>query len=1055
MSKIGAPEIVTQERVKKLLADKDRLGYDYLGNWEDAESIPDIPNILDDRFLAALKARGVDDQLAAGALAQLKETASDLSQGLYQANLATYTLIRYGATVVDKDGNHVTVCPIDFEHPAQNHFAFAEEVTIHGVNTKRPDIVLYVNGIALGVIELKKSSASVEAGVRQNLDNQKGIFVESFFSTIQFAFAGNSSEGLRYGTIGTAAKYYLEWKPDGFKENPHEADDLEPVVARLSEGLQDKLDRQLVAMLHPARFLALIHDFIIFDKGVKKICRYNQYFAICRAQKRLAAKTGGIVWHSQGSGKSLTMVWLSKWIKEHDPAGRVLIVTDREELDDQIEKLYKGVNEEIVRAKSGKNLIGLLGADSPRLMCSLVHKFGHRKMSEEEASRRDVETYVRDLKAALPQDFSPKGNITVFVDECHRTHSGLLHEAMKAVLPNAILIGFTGTPLLKLDKTNSIKVFGGYIHTYKFKEAVRDKVVLDLRYEARDIPQEVKEGDQAKIDTWFETKTAGLNDRARAKLKERWGTLQKVVSSDARLRMIANDILVDFETIPRLANGRGNAILVADSIYSACKFYEILNESSFNFRKCAIISSYEPQNGEVYTDTTSEEEKTENFLKYSCYRAMVGIQDGADAGSVSKAVAAFEKEAKRKFVDEPNNMKLLIVVDKLLTGFDAPPCTYLYIDKHMQDHGLFQAICRVNRLDGPEKDFGYIVDYRDLFKDLEKSLKDYSSGAFDGFDAEDVEGLIKNAADAGLADFKRLLEQMEAMVEGVPAPQEEADYIRYFCGIDADTLEEDAEKAQLRQKLYRLSSSLGRAFTDLKVHQGVVGVPAADWDRYEKRVAFFAALRDTIGKASGDFLDFKNYDPGMRFLIDHYIGADQAVKIDTLKDFTLLDFILDKEKESEKGEGADTAKDHETAAETIENNIGKEMVQKKLTNPAFFEKMSKVLAKIIEERKKDVLSYRELLEKYRELAEKLRNAENESIYPESIRGDAMKCALYGNLGEDEELANAISDAFLDSVEPDFRYNFAKQQKIRAAIYQIVHDTQKVEEAYNLICEQNV
>ena len=234
-----------------------------------------------------------------------------------------------------------------------------------------------------------------------------------------------------------------------------------------------------------------------------------------------------------------------------------------------------------------------------------------------------------------------------------------------------------------------------------------------------------------------------------------------------------------------------------------------------------------------------------------------------------------------------------------------------------------------------------------------------------------------------------------------------------------------------------------------------MGVSAADWARYEKRVAFFAALRDTIGKASGDFLDFKNYDPGMRFLIDHYIGADQAVKIDTLKDFTLLDFILTREKESEKDEGTDTAKDHETAAETIENNIGKEMVQKKLSNPAFFEKMSKVLAKIIEERKKDVLSYRELLEKYRELAEKLRNAENDSIYPESIRGDAMKCALYLNLGEDEELANAISDAFLDSVEPDFRYNFAKQQKIRAAIYQIVKDTQRVGEVYNLICEQNV
>lgn len=1050
MSKIGAPEIATQTRVKDLLI--NRLGFVYLGNWEKGNVGYDIPNILDGEFLSSLKARGVDEQLARGALAKLRETAGNMSQGLYQANLATYTLLRYGATVVDKARNHITVYPIDFEHPSQNHFAFAEEVTIHGINTKRPDIVLYVNGIAIGVIELKKSSISVEAGVRQNLDNQKGIFVENFFTTIQFAFAGNSSEGLRYGTIGTEAKYYLEWKADGFKENSHEGDELEPIVEKLAEGLTDKLDRQLVQMLHPARFLTLIHDFIIFDKGIKKICRYNQYFAIRRAQKRLAAKAGGIIWHSQGSGKSLTMVWLSKWIKEHDPAGRVLIVTDREELDDQIEKLYKGVNEEIVRASSGRKLISLLDNESPRLICSLVHKFGHRKVSEEEASRKDVESYVKELTAALPKDFSPKGNITVFVDECHRTHSGLLHEAMKAVLPNAITIGFTGTPLLKLNKANSIKVFGGYIHTYKFKEAVRDKVVLDLRYEARDVPQDVKAIDQAKIDAWFETKTAGLNDRARAKLKERWGTLQKVVSSDARLRMIANDILLDFATIPRLANGRGNAILVADSIYSACKFYEIFNESSFNFKKCAIISSYEPQNSEVYTDTTSNEEKTENFLKYSCYRTMVGIKDGADAGSVSRAVAAFEKEAKRKFVEEPNNMKLLIVVDKLLTGFDAPPCTYLYIDKHMQDHGLFQAICRVNRLDGPEKEFGYIVDYRDLFNDLEKSLKDYSSGAFDGFDAEDVEGLIKNVADAGLKEFKRILEQMEAMIEGVEPPQEEAEFIQYFCGIDADTLEEDAEKAQFRQKLYRLSSSLGRAFADLKVHKGIVESSAMEWAHYEKRVAFFVALRDTIGKASGDFLDFKNYDPGMRFLIDHYIGADQAIKIDTLKDFTLLDFILNNEKKAENGGEDDSAKDHETAAETIENNIGREMVQKKLSNPVFFEKMSKVLAKIIEERKNDVISYRELLEKYRELAEKLRNAENDEHYPESIRGDALKCALYDNLGEDEELVNALSDSLI--IDPDFRSNFCKQQAIRNTIYEFMHSPEEVERIYNLICEQD-
>lgn len=1049
---IGSPEIVTQKNVVKLL--REKLGYDYLGNWETDASVPDIPNILDERYLAALTDRGISDELTRKSLAKLKEIAADLSQGLYAANKEVYDALRYGVSVEDSLGNHVSVYPIDFEHPQLNRFQFAEEVTIHGVNTKRPDIVLYVNGIALGVLELKKSSVSVEEGIRQNLDNQQGIFIENFFTTIQFALAGNASEGLRYGTIKTPAKYYLEWKRDGFKENAHEADELEEIIAALAEREDDPLSKGLIALLHPARFLSLIHDFIIFDKGVKKICRYNQYYAIKRAEKRLSAKKGGIVWHSQGSGKSLTMVWLSKWIKEHDPDARVLIVTDREELDDQIEKLYKGVNEQIVRARSGKHLIELLKETSPHLMCSLVHKFGHRgKGDEEGASAKDVETYVKELKAALPIGFRAKGNITVFVDECHRTHSGLLHEAMKAILPNAITIGFTGTPLLKIDKTNSIKVFGGYIHTYKFKEAVRDRVVLDLRYEARDIPQEVKEGDQQKIDQWFEAKTLGLNARARAKLKERWGTLQKVVSSNERLRRIANDIVLDFELVPRLAEGRGNAILVADSIYTACKFYEIFQESSFNFTKCAIISSYEPQNSELYTDTTSEEEKTENALKYTCYRKMVGIEDGADASSVSKQVEAFEKEAKRKFIEEPNNMKLLIVVDKLLTGFDAPPCTYLYIDKHMQDHGLFQAICRVNRLDGPEKDFGYIVDYRDLFNELKESLKNYSNGAFDGFDSKDVEGLIQNAADAGLEEFKRILEQLEAIVEGVEVPREEQDYIRYFCGIDSDSLEKDAEKSKLRQKLYRLIASLVRAFGDIKVRQANIALSAAEWARYEKRVTFFVALRDTIGKASGDFIDFKNYDPAMRHMIDHYIEAGQAEKIDTLSDFTLLDFILEKEHDAEGEEGKETAKDHQTAAETIENNIAKEMVQKKLSNPAFFEKMSKVLKKIIDDRNKEVLSYKELLQKYRELVEGLRHPEGDHHYPETIKNDPVKRALFDNFGEDEELVLEISDSLLDVVEPGFRYNFAKQQKIKEAIYRIVEDIERTEEIYDLITKQ--
>lgn len=298
------------------------------------------------------------------------------------------------------------------------------------------------------------------------------------------------------------------------------------------------------------------------------------------------------------------------------------------------------------------------------MICSLIHKFGKRGG---EATGEDYQKYIEELLASLPKDFSAKGEFVIFVDECHRTQSGKLHAAMKAIIPNGIFIGFTGTPLLKKDKKTSLETFGGYIHSYKFDEAVRDGVVLDLRYEYRDVPQEITA--QTKIDTWFDIKTKGLTPRAKARLKSMWATMQKVFSSRSRLEKIAIDIQFDFETKPRLMDGNGNAMLVAGSVYAACKYYEIFQR--IGFRKCAIITSYMPQAGDLRTDTVSDDEETETFEKYEIYRNMLNGQNVED----------FEQEAKRKFVSEPANMKLLIVVDKLLTGFDAPPCTYLYIDK--------------------------------------------------------------------------------------------------------------------------------------------------------------------------------------------------------------------------------------------------------------------------------------------------------------------------------------------------------------------------------------
>ena len=1038
MPTINAPERVTQNHVIRFFSDK--LHYTYLGDLHDREN----SNIMPERLQVWLSGRGYSERLVNGAIDRLQRAANDLSQGLYYANQQVYSLLKYGAKVNDDNGQPVTVYFLDFDEPGKNDFAIAEEVTVVMSNTKRPDLVVYVNGIALAVLELKKSTISVSDGIRQNLTNQREHFIDRFFTTVQYCMAGNTSEGLRYGTLMTPEKKYLEWKEDGFEYHLEELSLNDLDIADVCARLEEKLDRQLYAMFQKTRFLDLIHNFIIFDKGRKKVCRYNQYYAIRRAQSRLTQKKqGGIIWHTQGSGKSLTMVWLSKWILANDPNARVLIITDREELDDQIEKLFIGVGENIVRTKSGDDLIKRLNKVEDRLICSLIHKFGKRGS---EASEQDYEKYVEDLLASLPADFSAKGNITVFVDECHRTQSGKLHKAMEAILPKAIFIGFTGTPLLKKDKQTSLEVFGGYIHTYKFDEGVRDGVILDLRYEARDIPQDITS--QERVDAWFDAKTVGLMPRAKARLKAHWGNLQKVFSSRSRLEKIANDIIFDFETKARLMDGAGNAILVAGSVYAACKYYEIFQ--SKGFRKCAIISSYVPQAGDLRTDTVSDDEDTETFEKYSTYLRMIGVNPDDDKARIAKKVEEFETEAKRKFVDEPANMKLLIVVDKLLTGFDAPPCTYLYIDKAMHDHGLFQAICRVNRLDDETKDFGYIVDYKELFGDLADAMNKYTSGAFEAFDAEDVEGLLKDRTSEAKNYFEETLDALDELCEGVEAPRAELQYIHYFCGESGADQDADEAFARAREKLYKLTSRLVRGYAELKPRMSEAGYSAEQQEKRDDRVNFYVALKETIGRASGDFIDLKAYEPGMRYLIDNYISAEEARKIGMFDDFTLLDFILAQADAFVKDTPDGTK---ESAAETIENNIRKKVVERITINPAYYAKMSEVLEQLILERRRGVLAYQELLARYVELATNVTKPEDNTRYPESIRASGALRALYDNCGEDEELAIRLDKAILARKQDGFRNNPVKENRIKQELYKVLGDEDEVERIYKLAVEQ--
>lgn len=1015
MSRVGQIERATQDRVVKLF--RNTLDYEYLGDWCDRENNRNIEPDLLRKWLA----ERYDDDLITRAIAELQRVAGDQSRIPYDVNRSVYELLRYGVKVSPGVGeNHKTIRLIDWANPEVNHFAIAEEVTVAGADakcsTKRPDIVLYVNGIAVGVLELKRSTVSVAQGIRQNLDNQKAMFIRAFFTTMQLVMAGNDTEGLRYGTTETREKYYLQWK------EPEEA----------PGAPASPLDRELIHLCRKDRLLEVIHDFIVFDAGTKKTCRHNQYFGVHAAQENIRKRQGGIIWHTQGSGKSLTMVWLAKWIRENVENSRVLIITDRTELDEQIEKVFKGVDEDIHRTKSGADLIARLNDTGPWLLGSLVHKFG----GKEEA---DVEAFFEEVHQSLPPGFKPKGDIYVFVDECHRTQSGELHAAMKSILPDAMFIGFTGTPLLKDDKQTSLEVFGPYIHTYRFDEAVEDGVVLDLRYEARDIDQEITS--PKKIDQWFEAKTKGLNDLAKAQLKQRWGTMKAVLSSQSRLEKIVADILMDMELKDRLASGRGNAMLVSGSIYEACKFYELFERTSLK-DKCAIVTSYKPAPGDVKGEGDGEG-LTERLRKYEIYNRMLGDKEPEE----------FEKEVKKRFIDSPGQMKLLIVVDKLLTGFDAPSATYLYIDKKMQDHGLFQAICRVNRLDGDDKEYGQIIDYKDLFRSLEGAITDYTSGAFEGYDKADVEGLLENRLKKAQQRLTEVLEAIRALCEPVPVPKDTPAYLHFFCAEDTSDKDALKENEPKRLTLYRLTASLIRAYADIANDLGDLGYDEKAAAVLKEEVGHFENVRSEVKLASGDYIDLKAYEPAMRHLIDTYIRAEESEVVSAFDDMSLVELIVDRGADAVKALPEGIKGNKEAVAETIENNVRKLIIDESPVNPKYYEQMSDLLDALVEQRKADAIDYADYLAKIVELAKQAAKPETTGNYPASINS-AAKRALYDNLGQDEGLAVAIDEDIRQTKKADWRGNMFKEREVRRAIERHIADAAVADTIFDLVQKQH-
>lgn len=1027
-SHIGEPERSVQNRLLALF--KEKLKYEYLGNYEYRTCNRNIERKLLFDYLMSTKKWSGDE--AKRAIAILEKEAYCTPQNMQEKNEKVYSLLRYGVNVSpDVGAKKITVNLIDWEHPDKNQFYIAEEVTINSSTpdsfTKRPDLVIYVNGIALAVMELKRSKVSVHDGIRQTIGNQQENFIRPFFSTVQLLFAGNDSQGLYYGVIDTPEKFWLRWKePDA--------------------SIPNELDRSVTQWFNKERLLEMIHDFLVFDAGVKKVCRPNQYFAVKAAQPRCEKKEGGVIWEAQGSGKSLIMVWLAEWIHENIDNSRVVIITDREELDEQISDGFKDTGETIARAKSGAGLIGMLNEEAPWLLCTLIHKFGKKNVEGKGdmagvKSEIPLEKYLEDIVAQLPQGFKAKGNIFVFIDECHRTQGGYLHEAMKTIMgKDMMMIGFTGTPLLHTQKKDTWQTFGPLIHAYRFNEAVEDGVILDLRYESRKVDQFL--GNKDKIDAWFEKKTKGLNKVAAARLKGRWATMQNIFSSRQRIDAVVGDICLDMDTTPLLVNRRGNAILVADSIYQACRYWDAFQKTALKGH-CAVITSFEAKADDINMASSGENESEDEY-KYRIYKEMT---DG------HKSVSAFEAYAKKEFIDHPKNMRLLIVVDKLLTGFDAPSACVLYIDKHMENHNLFQAICRVNRVDGDDKEYGYIVDYQNLFECISGAIGDYTSdgAALSGYDKEDIEGYIKEKNKACRKDLEEAKEQEEALLALVH-PQTREGFFRYFV-YDDNAPEEEMDKqlddnAEKRSKLYKYVRRYLNCYANLANSLEDMGYSEAERKEYAECAKKYGALKREIELRSNDHIDMRRYEPDMRQVLDLYVKAEDSEVIAKLDDTSFLDIVA-AQNEEQLNDLPDELKDEygRASAETVEANLREVIRKDSPFNPAYYGKLSIILQELIDKRKKEMLDYEEYMKELIELVKKARGKSANS-YPESIKTPGMR-ALYDNLGQNEYLAIRAHEVIKENALVGFRDNRLKQRKLIKALAKLLGD-EMAQKIYDII-----
>lgn len=926
----------------------------------------------------------------------INDLDENLVDGLAKTNEKIYEILMIGKSYVENldDGakKSFTIKYIDWEEPSNNDFHIVEEFSVEkedGTSNVRPDIVLFVNGIPFGIIECKNSSISVEQGISQMIRNQSKSYIPQLFKYIQIVLATNKNE-TKYATCNTPKKFWNVWKE---QDETWLDENLEKIIENRIPTNQDK---NIISLLHQDRILDIIRYFIVFDKDVKKIARYQQYFAIKEILKtinqedRNGNRQSGVVWHTQGSGKSLTMVMLAKIILLEmticNP--KVIVVTDRVELDKQIHRTFNHTKLKAVQAKTGNHLINLINDDSADIITTLVHKF-------DTASRNGAKLDSKD--------------IFVLIDESHRTQYGELHIKMKRVFPNACYIGFTGTPLMKNEK-NTMSKFGKLIHKYTITDGVEDNAIAPLLYEGKMVDQTIN---RKAIDIQLDIITRHLNDKQKEEVMKKWSRFEKIASSDQRLKLIAFDINEHFRKNFKTAGYQFKAMLATNSRAEAIKYLRAFEELG-DLNVGVVMSPPDIREGHEEVDKASK-------------NIIIGFWN--EMMNKYKDAEGYEEILKNEFTY--GELDLIIVVDKLLTGFDAPKATVLYIDKLMKEHTLLQAIARVNRLcEG--KDYGFIIDYRGLFDKLDEAMNMYSGDNLEGFDTKDIKGALQDVGKI-IGELRQHYSNLKSMFSDIKNKDDEEAY-EILLGDD-----------QKRDDFYELLSKFSRSLLIVLQSEKIYNsIDQEELNKYKRELKFYQELRKSVKLRYSDTVDHKEYESKMQSLMDNYIAAEGINRITNPVD------IHDKNGCDEELSRLKTKRGR---ADAIRTKLSKSISTKWDENPAYYKKFSERIEAILEEYKNKRISEIEYLEKMQEIRTKYTTGYDEVYYPDVIKENSKAKAFYGVLDEiikekDEEygqtnvlgdIALEIDQIMMNNTKRDWHENKDVHNKIALEIDDLIYE----------------